>query len=584
MFGSGDECPHPVHEYDHDPTLGITTCGRCGQVMEGGHLRTDNAFENATAKKPTRYQPRQRNLNYDLGSGASRMQTLETAKMELNTLAFRLKTAQAITSGAARLYSLALDRRIQMGLRREVSLATCMYIQCRLEQTTHLLYEFAEAVGEDVSSMQATYVRFCVGLRLQIPPLDPSVYMTRLAMRLELGEREEEILHHGEAILSSMRKEWIDYGRRPYGVVAAALLTACSICGEARSVSQLSQMVMLTEETIMKRLVEFSNTAEGRQEDATGKEVSAPPCTIQQSAPQALRTRIAKHEQRMVIMRSDLMRMLKGRTIPSPLASATWENYWTLREETLNLFSDLVLTGRPRKSKSDITLADRRDVAMQYNLPVYEGTPAPSIPSFGEQGMALLQRDIALTGGMPSRAHEKPLGESALKEAVLRTQECLVNFEASQGERDTKMKAEPDIVSVSEWDPDDDEYMVLDPEEVAERQFLFTQVYQEVFNKAAEMQSADTKPMAHTSSSVPRKKRTRGPGEETKPKPFEASGPGEAAAVAMSRRVSSGINKEALTNLLEGADDDIPMWGPGPVWQSPRDDEDREGGESEMDI
>ena len=57
-----------------------------------------------------------------------------------------------------------------------------------------------------------------------------------------------------------------------------------------------------------------------------------------------------------------------------------------------------------------------------------------------------------------------------------------------------------------------------------------------------------------------RRKRTRGVAQETMP--FEASGPGEAAVVAMGRGVSSGINRDVLIEMLEGADDDddIPLW------------------------
>ena len=59
-----DVCPHPPQDFDHDPAQGVTTCGRCGQVMEENQLRNDHVFEATTTRKPTRYQPRQRNLNY----------------------------------------------------------------------------------------------------------------------------------------------------------------------------------------------------------------------------------------------------------------------------------------------------------------------------------------------------------------------------------------------------------------------------------------------------------------------------------------------------------------------------------------
>eukprot|EP00759_Apiculatamorpha_spiralis_P007679 PhF_6_TR14901/c0_g1_i1/m.23256/K15196/BRF1, GTF3B; transcription factor IIIB 90 kDa subunit len=562
-----DVCPHPPSEYEHDPSAGTTICGRCGMVIESNQLRTDHVFENAPARRNSRYQPRHRDLNYHVNSGVSRQQTLDSARMELNTLSYRLTTSQSVVSAAVRIYGLILDRKLHTSLRKDVSLAVCLYIACRIENTTHLLYEFGVCVGEDLSSMNAIYIRFCSGLGLDIPPMDPSVYLTRLAMKLQLNE-EDKIVDSAQEILRAMRKEWIDYGRRPYGVVAAALLLACQMNGESRSVGELSRMVNLSEDTILLRLTEFcrTDTAQGHVEEKEDR--SAPPRTLTQNTVHGLSRRLMVHESRLAKLRGDLMRMLstsQRRACPTPLAKAVWESYWTLRNESAALFLELVATAKPREITTTIfTDEEYRRIGIEYQVPYY--TRLPNQPNIEEDSSFALLRDDVEKRSMDRNA--PVMSEDAVKEAVVKVREELektntaTQQSTTQSQRTVADEA-PELcetLSVSDGDGALDEYVVRDTEEVARRRLTFNSLYHAYFER--QQTGAAEEPGTQV-----QRKRGRSQIENV---PFEASSPAEAALIALSRGVSSGINPVALKSLLDGAeeDDGIPLWGDddfGPV-------------------
>jgi hypothetical protein len=57
-----------------------------------------------------------------------------------------------------------------------------------------------------------------------------------------------------------MERDWISYGRRPLGVIAAALIVGCSLFGISRTADQLSNFIRLTPSTVLTRLTEFLAT------------------------------------------------------------------------------------------------------------------------------------------------------------------------------------------------------------------------------------------------------------------------------------------------------------------------------------
>ena len=65
-------------------------------------------------------------------------------------------------------------------------------------------------------------------------------------------------------LLQRMKRDWMCHGRRPTGLVGAAILIAAKYHGFKRTINQIVQIVQVCDETIRKRLVEFKQTPVAR--------------------------------------------------------------------------------------------------------------------------------------------------------------------------------------------------------------------------------------------------------------------------------------------------------------------------------
>lgn len=64
-------------------------------------------------------------------------------------------------------------------------------------------------------------------------PVDPSLYIHRFAGRLTLGPKTEDVASTSLQLIKSMKRDWMQTGRRPAGLCGAALFIALHIHGAA---------------------------------------------------------------------------------------------------------------------------------------------------------------------------------------------------------------------------------------------------------------------------------------------------------------------------------------------------------------
>ena len=55
-------------------------------------------------------------------------------------------------------------------------------------------------------------------LYINIPAMDPCLYVMRFAHKLELGDKTHEVSMTALRLVSRMKKDWIHFGRRPSGM------------------------------------------------------------------------------------------------------------------------------------------------------------------------------------------------------------------------------------------------------------------------------------------------------------------------------------------------------------------------------
>jgi hypothetical protein len=138
--------------------------------------------------------------------------------------------------------------------------ATVLYIICRQEKSPHLLIDFSDALQVNVYTIGKTFLQLSRILSLKMPVVDPCLYIHRFVTRLDLGEKMGNVSTTALRIVTRMKKDWINTGRRPDGVCSAAILIACRSYGISKSIGEIAGLFRITEATLKKRLNDFKNT------------------------------------------------------------------------------------------------------------------------------------------------------------------------------------------------------------------------------------------------------------------------------------------------------------------------------------
>jgi len=124
-----------------------------------------------------------------------------------------------------------------------------------------MLIDFSDVLQVDVYELGRTYLRLSQALCINIPAMDPCLYVMRFAHKLEFADKTHEVSMTALRLVSRMKKDWIHFGRRPSGLCGAALLIAARLHDFSRTVTDVIKVVKVHESTLRKRLVEFGETS-----------------------------------------------------------------------------------------------------------------------------------------------------------------------------------------------------------------------------------------------------------------------------------------------------------------------------------
>lgn len=129
-----------------------------------------------------------------------------------------------------------------------------------LTQLADMLIDFSDILQTNVYVLGHTYLRFCKRLNLQLPIIDPSLYIPRFCGKLEFEEKAQMVANTALRLVQRMRRDWIQTGRRPSGICGAALLISARLHGFKRTQKEIIQVVRICDVTLRKRLQEFAQT------------------------------------------------------------------------------------------------------------------------------------------------------------------------------------------------------------------------------------------------------------------------------------------------------------------------------------
>jgi transcription factor IIIB subunit 2 len=88
---------------------------------------------------------------------------------------------------------------------------------------TDLLIDFSDVLQIDVYALGRAYVQISRALFINIPAVDPCLYIIRFAHKFELAEKTHEVAMTALRLVQRMKRDWIHLGRRPSGLCGAGI-------------------------------------------------------------------------------------------------------------------------------------------------------------------------------------------------------------------------------------------------------------------------------------------------------------------------------------------------------------------------
>jgi transcription factor IIIB subunit 2 len=259
-------------DIDFHESGGHSYCVSCGNLVEenaivssiefqenGDRSQVIGQFVSANCSRP--YSSSNRAIGR-FGSGRdSREAKLYKVKTAISQIASALGLPDdGIVERALRLYQLAMDNNFVFGRKQLHVASTCLYTTCRLELKPHLLLDFSEALQVNVYALGQAYMQFKILLSLNIPNVDPAIFLPRYALRLDLEDRKDSVVLLALQLVSRFKKDWITLGRKPNNICAAAMLISARSHGFPLTQSEIAKTFQISGDTLMKRLREFRST------------------------------------------------------------------------------------------------------------------------------------------------------------------------------------------------------------------------------------------------------------------------------------------------------------------------------------
>mmetsp|Transcript_29776 Transcript_29776/g.74887 ORF Transcript_29776/g.74887 Transcript_29776/m.74887 type:complete len:603 (-) Transcript_29776:65-1873(-) len=529
-MASQRECPK-CHSRDIASENSTSVCMKCGAVLEESNIVSVVTFretsDGGSAVNGTFVPETGRRMHYRgriHGGRESRQVTIDRGRKRIAHLAGPLRLKQRHIEAAQRLFILAVQRNFIQGRKTQNVVAACLYVICRRERTSHLLIDFADALQTNVYELGHTFLRFCRVLKLQLPVVDPSLFIPRFAAKMELGTKTNSVANTAIRIVGQMARDWMQTGRRPSGICGAALLIAARLHGFRRSHKEVVHIVRVCEVTLRKRLLEFAETPASL---LTHEEFEA--FTVSnQCDPPAFRKQHEKDSPSETDSDIATIDSAVLREVEETLNTAEFRELGASSSSSNLLARQLAMPLKPPcfSSSSSSSVARRRATESEDDL-------AANISEDAEvDDDAILPEDFGEDDGADMEEHDEDEDEDDAD---------------GDGDKEAKVNQRADDEDLLDDDAEELEPMsdseaskyMFAPEEVETRQKLWEELNKDYLEaQKFKEQSAAANP--------PKRKRKRERGAQ-----YEAGTARDAAVQMLTSKFSSKINYEALTTIFE---------------------------------
>ncbi|XP_071800924.1 transcription factor IIIB 90 kDa subunit-like isoform X2 [Asterias amurensis] len=261
-------------EIDTDQARGSAVCVNCGSVIEDNFIVSEvNFAENSLGGTSVvgQFVSSEGGKSHSLGGNfrhgfgkESRAITLQTGKGKINGLGAQLQLNQHCLDTAYNFFKMAVSKKLTRGRKTSHIVAACLYLVCRTEGTPHMLLDLSDLLQVNVYVLGKTYLKLSQELHINVPAIDPCLYIHRFAHKLELTEKVHEVSMTALRLVGRMKRDWMHLGRRPSGLCGAALLVAARLHNFNRTQKDIIRVVKVCDATLRKRLTEFEETPSGQ--------------------------------------------------------------------------------------------------------------------------------------------------------------------------------------------------------------------------------------------------------------------------------------------------------------------------------
>lgn len=169
----------------------------------------------------------------------------------LDSVSTKLVIPNVAVEEAAYLFRKATAKGLTHGRNTIALLCAALYAACKESDVPRTLNDIADAANIRKKDLVRDYTVLIKALELQLPPFDASEFVSRIAARLEIGEKSSR---DAIKILSEASEKEVSAGKNPIALAATALYLACRQNNEDKTQSEIAKAAGITTVTIRNRL------------------------------------------------------------------------------------------------------------------------------------------------------------------------------------------------------------------------------------------------------------------------------------------------------------------------------------------
>lgn len=223
----------------HDMGLS-TVIGRTDRDAGGNTIASDMRFRMERLKKwdnrSQRHSPTERNLQQAFGM--------------LVKIKDRMGLPDSVVEKAAYVYRKAQEKKLIRGRTIGSVLAASVYIASRQMGVLRTLDDVSANSDVKPKDVGRSYRLLVSRLDLQVPMIDPTKYVAKVANHISISERTKR---KAIAIISEAQQKGISVGKDPMGIAASVLYLAGQATGEPKTQAEVARAAGVTEITVRNR-------------------------------------------------------------------------------------------------------------------------------------------------------------------------------------------------------------------------------------------------------------------------------------------------------------------------------------------